>query len=208
MWTELWNNETRIFAQNIIAQSKSIILESLTGKFSLQTHRSYHPNRSHLGIAASPHPPVVVLSLLQQVLMASEVFLLVAHPAAAAGRGAGVRKMCISDYSAIALAWELFDIGLIVLLTSLPGLSGSRCCAWRPSASGPSWSWSLSCCSLWSWISRWSRAFRKRPSEEKEWRSGGQSSSIPHSQHFERINHGGSIFHTFGSLVFSTRGSP
>ena len=82
----------------MVASSKSTILASSTGavgKFSLQTHRSYHPNWSHLSIAASPHPPVVVLSLLQQVLVASEVFLLVAHPAAATGRGAGVRKMCL-----------------------------------------------------------------------------------------------------------------
>lgn len=46
------------------------------------TYCSYHPNGAQLCVTAPPHPPVMVLSLLQQVLVSSEALFLVADPAA------------------------------------------------------------------------------------------------------------------------------
>lgn len=45
------------------------------------TYRPDDPGGAQLGVAASPHPPVVVLALLQEVLVPPEALLLIAHPA-------------------------------------------------------------------------------------------------------------------------------
>lgn len=55
------------------------------------THRFDHSDGAQLCIAAAPHPPVLVLALLQQVLVASVTLLLVADPAAGTERHGGVR---------------------------------------------------------------------------------------------------------------------
>lgn len=56
------------------------------------TYCSYHPDGAQLKVTASPHPPVVVLALLQQVLVAAVALLLIAYPAAATERGAGLKS--------------------------------------------------------------------------------------------------------------------
>lgn len=50
--------------------------------FLTATYCFYHPNGAQLCITASPHPPVMELSLLQQVLVASKALFLIANPAA------------------------------------------------------------------------------------------------------------------------------
>lgn len=48
----------------------------------VSTHRFDDSDGAQLWIAATPHPPVVVLALLQKVLVSSIALLLIAHPAA------------------------------------------------------------------------------------------------------------------------------
>lgn len=45
------------------------------------TYRSDDPGGAQLRVAASPHPPVVVLALLQEVLVTPVALLLIAYPA-------------------------------------------------------------------------------------------------------------------------------
>lgn len=56
------------------------------------TYCSNDPNRAQFSITASPHPPVMILSFLQQVLVASETLLLVAHPATETEKGTWLKK--------------------------------------------------------------------------------------------------------------------
>lgn len=81
-------------------------------EISLATYCSYHPHRTQLSIAASPHPPVMVLSLLQQVLVASEALLLVAHPATATERYTGLNTWLTN--------LQLFLTSELFVIDSLP----------------------------------------------------------------------------------------
>lgn len=56
------------------------------------TYCANDPNRAQFSITASPHPPVMILSFLQQVLVASETLLLVAHPATETEKGTWLKK--------------------------------------------------------------------------------------------------------------------
>lgn len=67
-------------------------------------HRPDQPKGHQLFIVASPLGPVKVLSLLQQVLMATETFLLITNPAEWQGvgrRGEGGNKLILPYHSAI-----------------------------------------------------------------------------------------------------------
>lgn len=49
--------------------------------FLATTYRPDDPGGAQLRVAASPHPPVVVLALLQEVLVTPVALLLIAYPA-------------------------------------------------------------------------------------------------------------------------------
>lgn len=46
------------------------------------THSLDDADRAQLRINSAPHPPIMVLALLQQILVTTETLLLVSHPAA------------------------------------------------------------------------------------------------------------------------------
>lgn len=60
----------------------------------MTTYRPDDPGGAQLGVDASPHPPVVVLALLQEVLVTPVALLLIAYPAETTQRHEVSGKRC------------------------------------------------------------------------------------------------------------------
>lgn len=70
------------------------------------THSLDDADRAQLRIDSAPHPPIMVLALLQQILVTTETLLLVSHPAAGQTE-LNVKRGSFNDVSSQCLKHKL-----------------------------------------------------------------------------------------------------